>query len=96
MGLIKLELNEVISRIISIYGDCFDLTKLVYVNSKTKILIGCKNHNETYWFRSLPGKLFNGIGCPICKRNWEGKWSLISTDCKYSSNYRFLLCLIEA
>jgi hypothetical protein len=73
MGLIKLELNEVISRIISIYGDCFDLTKLVYVNSKTKILIGCKNHNETYWFSSLPGQLFMGIGCPICKRNWENR-----------------------
>lgn len=69
--LIKLEHNEVITRIKSIYGDSFDLSKLEYINSKTKILIGCKKHNETYWFNTIPGTLFKGTGCPLCKRNWE-------------------------
>jgi hypothetical protein len=71
--LIKLEYNEVINRINTIYGECFDLSKLVYVNSKTKILIGCKNHNETYWFSTIPSSIFSGNGCPICKKYYENR-----------------------
>ena len=72
-GLIKLEYSEVINRIKTIYGECFDLSKLVYVNSKTKILICCKNHNETYWFSIIPGSLFSGNSCPICKKYYENR-----------------------
>ena len=62
----KLSQLEVINRIKSIHGNSFDLTKVEYVNTKTKILIGCKNHNPTFWYKTNPGPLFKGVGCPKC------------------------------
>jgi hypothetical protein len=62
----KLSQSEVLSRIRSIHGNSFDLTKVEYVNTKTKILIGCKNHNPTFWYETTPGPLFKGVGCPKC------------------------------
>lgn len=62
----KLTYHEIVSRITFFQGDSFDLSKVVYVNTKTKILIGCKNHNVTFWFETTPGPLFKGVGCPKC------------------------------
>jgi len=62
----KLSQSEVISRIRSIHGNSFDLSKIRYVNTKIKILIGCRNHISTFWYETTPGPLFKGVGCPKC------------------------------
>lgn len=42
----------------------YDLSKIKYVNAKTKIEVVCKSHGS---FFILPGNFLNGHGCPICR-----------------------------
>lgn len=76
-----------------LYGEAFDLSKLIYTRSRDNILIGCKKHG----FVSVKyNNLMNSRGCPKCgveywkqcsKSNggWEhSKWENKS---KYSENF---------
>lgn len=77
----KLSQSEAIQRIKSIHGNVFDLTKVEYINTKTKILIGCKNHTPVFWYETTPGPLFRGVGCPKCglDKIWKTR-KTITTD----------------
>lgn len=49
------------------YGkDVFDLSKVIYVNSTTKITVGCKEHGD---FSVQPNNFLYGKGCPSCAKN---------------------------
>lgn len=78
----KLSTDEVIQRIKKVHGNNFDTSKIVYVNSKTKILIGCKNHSKTFWYEANPGPLFKGVGCPKCgiKKIWKTRKRITTLD----------------
>lgn len=78
----KLTESEVINRIKNVHGDNFDLSKVVYVNSKTKILIGCRNHKDTFWYETSPGPLFKGVGCPKCgvKKIWKTRKRVTTSE----------------
>lgn len=53
--------------IFELYGDRFDLSKIEYINAKTKVTVICKEHGE---FEITPDNLLHGRGCPkCCKRN---------------------------
>lgn len=58
----KLTQEEVIKRIKEIHKDKFDLSKVVYVNKRTKIIIICKEHGP---LETSIEQLFRGQGCRI-------------------------------
>jgi len=56
--------TEFISKARIIYGDKYDYSKVVYVNSATPVIIVCPEHGE---YLKTPGNhLNNHQGCPIC------------------------------
>lgn len=51
------------------HGSRFDYSRVVYVNTETKILIVCGRHGE---FLQLPRDHMRGCGCPLCGRESSG------------------------
>jgi len=49
-----------------VHGDDFDYSKVNYINSKTKVIIGCPIHGD---FKQMPNYHIMGQGCPICKES---------------------------
>jgi hypothetical protein len=62
----KLTTEEVIKRITDIHKDKYDLSKVEYINKRTKIIVICKIHGP--WNTNIE-QLFRGQGCTICGRN---------------------------
>ena len=58
--------TEFVRRARVIHGDKYDYSKVVYVNSKTKVCIICKEHGE-FW--QTPAKHLQGYGCSKCNRS---------------------------
>lgn len=56
--------EEFINRLVAIYGDTYDYSKVKYINSKEKVELVCKEHGS---FFKAPVKLYNGGGCQRCK-----------------------------
>ena len=59
----KLTTENIIQRIIEVHGDKYDLSKLVYINRRTKVEIICKKHGS---FITRFEQLERGQGCPQC------------------------------
>ena len=59
----KLTLNEFIEKYRLKYGDKYDFTKSVYINSHSKMIVKCSTHVD---FEIRPVDLLNGHGCPKC------------------------------
>lgn len=57
--------EEFKKEIIDKYGDKYGLSKVIYKDSHTKILIRCKNCGNE--FSISPTNLLSGKGCPFCK-----------------------------
>jgi len=49
-----------------IHNNCYDYSKVIYVNCNSKIKIICKQHGE---FLQTPGGHINGRGCQKCEGN---------------------------
>lgn len=58
--------DEWIERAKNIHNDKFDYSKVNYINSRTKVLIGCNIHGE---FSQLANSHLQGNGCPICAKS---------------------------
>ena len=62
--------KEFIAKCISIHGGRYILSKVQYVNAKTPILVGCRNHG---FFKTLPINFaWHGKGCLYCSRQKMG------------------------
>lgn len=59
----KLTTEEFIKRARAIHGDKYDYSKVVYVNSYTKVCIICPKHGE-FW--ATPNNHLRGKGCKMC------------------------------
>ena len=59
----KLTTKEFIVKAKAVHGDRYDYSKVVYVNSKTKVCIICKEHGE---FMQPPSMHLSGHGCARC------------------------------
>lgn len=59
----KYTTEEFKNKIQEIYGDLFDLNKVNYTDSKTRVKIYCKKHG---YVDVLPSTLLKGKGCPKC------------------------------
>ena len=60
--------NTFKNKVIELYGDKFDLSKVNYIDNKTQITIGCKIHGD---FLITPNHLLSGRGCSKCSRNYH-------------------------
>ena len=60
----KLSNKEFIDKAKITHGDRYDYSKVNYINSKTDIVIICKEHGE---FLQLPTVHFQGCGCSKCR-----------------------------
>ena len=56
------------NKIIELYGDKFDLSKVNYIDNKTQITVGCKIHGD---FLITPNHLLSGRGCSKCSCNYH-------------------------
>lgn len=55
--------ESVISKFIQIHGYRYDYSKVKYINTNTKVIIGCSIHGE---FEQKPTKHLRGQGCNLC------------------------------
>lgn len=55
---------EFIKKAIKIHGDKYDYSKVEYKKSKTKVIIGCREHNVE--FKQTPSNHLKGSGCRKC------------------------------
>ena len=60
--------DQIIEEFKKVHGDLFLYDKVDYVNSDTKVSIGCRQHG---YFLKLPNDLKRGTGCPKCKGNYR-------------------------
>ena len=59
----KLTLETFVNRSKRLYGKKYDYSKVVYVNTETKVCITCPQHGD-FWV--TPHNFFNNHGCPAC------------------------------
>ena len=59
----KKTLQEVMAEFRAIHGDHYDYSSVEYVNSSTKVKVGCPVHGE---FAITPGHHSKGVGCRKC------------------------------
>lgn len=59
----KKTLEEFIQDSKNVHGDRYDYSKVIYINSKTKVTVMCREHGEFY---PTPNLHQRGTGCPQC------------------------------
>ena len=68
----SLTTEEFIKKAKKIHGNKYDYSKVEYKNSKTKVVIVCKEYGHGI-FLQCPSNHLCGQGCPSCKYKNEGK-----------------------
>jgi hypothetical protein len=99
----RLTQEEFICRSVEIHGDKYDYSDVVYVSSKIKVEIYCKEHKEH--FSQTPNSHLSGRGCKLCgndathdrcistKEEFIEKAKKIHGDEKYDySNVNYMGC----
>ena len=64
-GLKKLTTETAVAQFKEVHGDKYDYSKVVYVNTSTKVTIICPTHGE---FEQTPANHKKVKGCPSCQR----------------------------
>ena len=64
----KMTQEEFIARACAVHGNKYDYSKVIYKNSKTKVIITCPKHGD---FEQMPGKHLYGEGCLLCSREYQ-------------------------
>ena len=66
----RLTLDVFIEDAVKVHGGTYDYSKVDYIKSDIKIIIGCKIHGD---FEQAPSHHKKGQGCPKCKINYRKK-----------------------
>ena len=61
----RLSFEDFSLRVRKVWGERYDLSKVEYVNNVTPVTVICPDHGE---FNIEPTDLFDGRGCPKCKK----------------------------
>ncbi len=75
----KLSDSEVIARFTAKHGSRYDYSKVVFINTSTKVEIVCQVHGE-FW--QTPYLHMSGGGCPVCGGNRLSKDEPFIVKCK--------------
>ncbi len=73
----KLSLSDVIKQFKEVHGDRYDYSKVIYINTNSKVEIICSKHGSFY---KKPSKHKLGAGCPDCKKIEHGNKLRLSTE----------------
>lgn len=76
--------NTFIKKSKNVHGDKYDYTLIKYINTKTKVKIGCTIHGL---FEQTPNKHLQGRGCPICN---VSKGELLITNILKNLNVNYI------
>jgi len=77
-----------------IHGDKYNYDKVVYINAKTPIIIGCPVHND---FLQTPDSHLGGSGCSKCPHNHPGTgyklgdWEEAAHRSNYFDSYKMYI-----
>ena len=76
-----------IRKAIDVHGEKYDYSKVVYINSKTKVKIICPEHGE---FEQTPHNHLKGQGCPRCVGKLKTTFDFVE-ECKakYGEKYDY-------
>lgn len=69
-----------IARAFEMYGDSYDYTNTIYINSSTKVAIRCKVHNAVFYVLPSNHLKYGKGGCPMCAN--EARLVLLSSNSK--------------
>lgn len=58
-----MSLTEFINRSTNLFGNRYDYTKVIYINSQSKVIIICKDHGE---YLITPSQHLCNVGCKLC------------------------------
>lgn len=64
----KLTTENFIEKARKVHGEKYDYSKVIYIHSNTKVLIGCKEHG---YFLQIPSTHLRKKGCPLCSKNYH-------------------------
>ena len=84
--------NTFIDKAISIHGNKYDYSGVIYKHSKSKVIITCKEHGK---FKQVPYSHISGSGCPKCKQSKgekEIQKILINKNIEFKTQHRFVDC----
>lgn len=59
----KMSLEDFILKSQAVHGDKYNYSKVIYKNSRVKIIVICPEHGDFY---PAPGNFLSGSGCPKC------------------------------
>ena len=62
----QLTTEQFIEKAKVIHGDLYDYSKTLYKNTRSKLIVSCKEHGD---FLVRPNDHLQGVGCPICKKS---------------------------
>ena len=82
MSMVKLTLDDFITRASSVHADKYDYSRFLYDNTKTKGIIICPIHGN---FLQTPNDHLAGHGCYRCGHDKVGK-TKCSTSSKFIAN----------
>lgn len=82
-GKYKKTTEEFITIAKRLYGDKYDLSKVKYVNKKTKVIVGCKEHG---YIKIAPEQFLSGTGCKYCNFT-AGEQKVLYVLDKYKLKY---------
>jgi len=86
--------DEVLRKFKEVHGEIYNYNKVIYVNWKSKVIIGCNKHGD---FLQSSGKHLDGQGCPKCKMSHgERKIEqfLIKNKLQYKHQHTFSDCVV--
>lgn len=89
----RLTTDIFVEKAIKKHSDIYDYSRAVYINARTGVIIGCKNHG---WFKQRPAAHLAGKGCSKCAIN-RNKVSIESFKKRASKkhNYFFDYSLVD-
>jgi Zn ribbon nucleic-acid-binding protein len=65
---VKYDTDTFVKKVQQLYGDKYILENIKYVNNRTPIYVGCKEHG---YFSITPNHLLSGRGCSKCSKNYH-------------------------
>ena len=85
----QLTTEQFIEKAKKVHGDKYDYSKVVYVNSQTKVCIICPIHGE---FSQTPNAHLRGQGCPTCNGHPKLTIDIVKQRCfeKYGNKFTIL------
>lgn len=85
--------QEWIDKAIQLHGNKYDYSKVIYINSKTKVKIICPIHGE---FEQIPSEHLSGKGCKYCVHqafheleNLANRYPELAKEWDYERNQEF-------